>query len=294
MKDLRGKTVLITGAARGMGRLHAERYANEGCRIVLTDLDLEELTRTEMEMRAAGYDVYAYEHDVCDYDRCVELAARVEREAGPVDILINNAGIVYPDTVLNMSAEIFQRITEVNYLGLVWMMKAFVPGMVNRKSGHVVNIGSQAAKIGVVNLGPYCGSKFAVVGVTDAFRQELAGTGVHFTLVHAGYASTGMFTGVRVPWITRWVDPQRVVDEALRGVKKNKAEVFVPRWLTWLVGFGRGLGMPKLIDLLQIAWGAKRSAKKLEKDRGRPLLGRHKAASEPSSKGRVTVGSGAR
>jgi short-subunit dehydrogenase len=269
MKDLKGKTVLITGAARGMGKLHAENFAREGCRIILTDLDGEELARTESAMKAKGYQVFAYEHDVSDYDKCVELASRVEKEVGPVDVLINNAGIVRPEPVLDMSAAAFSRITGVNYLGSVWMMKAFVPGMVSRKSGHVVNIGSQAAKMGVPNLGAYCGTKFAMVGVTDAIRQEVAGTGVHFTLVHPGYASTGMFEGVKVPFVTSWLDPQHVADELLRGVKKNKAEVFVPRLLTWFVGFGRGLGMPKLADFLMIVMGAKGSTNKMDKDRGR-------------------------
>ncbi len=271
MKDLKAKTVLITGAARGMGRLHAETFAKEGCRVVLTDRDAAELARAESELRAAGFDVRSYELDVSDYGQCVALAAKVEKEVAPVDILINNAGIVLPEAMLSMSADAYRRITDVNYLGPIWMMKAFLPGMVSRKSGHVVNIGSQAAKLGLANLSAYCGTKHGVTGATDAVRQELMGTGVHFTLVHPGYASTGMFAGAKVPIVTSWLDPQDVVDAALRAVKKNKAEVFVPRLISWAVGFGRGLGMPRLADMLAVAMGAKNSASKMEKDRGRPF-----------------------
>ncbi len=271
MKDLNGKVVLITGAARGMGKIHAFTFAREGCRVVLTDVDPVELEKAAAELRESGFEAHAYEHDVSDYDRCVALADRVEREVGPVDVLINNAGIVYPETILAMDAGMIRRITEVNYLGTVWMTKAFAPSMVRRKTGHVVNIGSQAAKMGMVNLGAYCGTKFGIVGFTDSIRQELKKDGVRFSIINPGFVSTGMFEGARIPFLTRWLAPQDVSNAMLRAVRKNKAEVFLPFPESWLVGLGRGMGLPRVADLTLIVMGARYSTSKMLKDRGRPF-----------------------
>ena len=271
MKDLKGKVVLITGAARGMGKLHAHAFAREGSRVVLTDIDEAELAKTASEIQEMGYDVYSYIHDISSREGCFKLAEKVEDEVGSVDVLINNAAVATNETVLDTSESAYRRITEVNYLGQVWMLQAFVPQMVKRGSGHVVNICSMAGKVAVPNLGPYCATKFALIGITDSLRQELKGSGVDCTIVNPGYIATGMFEGTTVPFITRWQDPQKVADALLEGVKKKKAEVFVPRFIAWLSAFSRGLGMPKLVDLVFAILGANRSFSTMKKDRGRPF-----------------------
>ncbi len=271
MEDLAGKVVLITGGARGMGKLHAHNFAREGCRVVITDIDEAELRKAAAEMQEAGYDVAVYTQDISSREGCFKLAQRVADEVGPVDVLINNAAIATNETVLDTSEEAYRRITEVNYLGQVWMLQAFVPEMVKRGSGHVVNICSMAGKVAVPNLGPYCATKFALVGLTDSLRQELKGTGVKCTIVNPGYISTGMFEGSKPPFITRWLDPQKVADALLQGVKKNKGEVFMPRFVGWLSGFARGLGMPRFNDVVFAILGADRSFAPMKKERGRPF-----------------------
>jgi NAD(P)-dependent dehydrogenase (short-subunit alcohol dehydrogenase family) len=271
MQNLNGKVVLITGAARGMGKLFAMNFAREGSKVVITDVDQEELQKTLDEMKEKGFDVYAYVHDVSDHDACLELAEKVEDEVGPVDILVNNAGIATNDSVLETSENAFRRITEVNYLGQVWMMQAFVPLMIRRGSGHVVNMCSLAGKVVVPFLGAYCATKFAFIGITDAIRQELKGTGVNFTIVNPGYINTGMFEGTTVPFITHWQDPQKVADAMIMAVKKNWAEICVPRFITHLAAFARGLGLPKLTDTAFNIMGATKSFSTMHKDRGRPF-----------------------
>lgn len=271
MEDLKGKVVLITGGARGMGRLHALNFAREGCRVVLTDIDEEELSKTAGELRDAGYDVYPYTLDISSREACFKLAEKVADEVGPVDVLINNAAVATNETVLDTSESAYRRLTEVNYLGQVWMIQAFVPEMARRGSGHVVNVCSMAGKVAVPNLGPYCATKFALIGLTDSLRQELADTGVDFTIVNPGYISTGMFEGAKVPFVTRWLDPQKVADALLEGVKKNKSEVFMPRFIGWLSGFNRGMGLPRLTDRVFAILGADRSFGTMLKDRGRPF-----------------------
>ena len=123
MKDLKDKVVLITGAARGMGRLYALKFAREGSRVVLTDVDEKELGKTTGEMQDMGFSVSSYMLDVSERDECFSLVDKVESEVGPIDILINNAGVVECDEVLNHSEFSIRRITDVNYLGQVWMIQ---------------------------------------------------------------------------------------------------------------------------------------------------------------------------
>ncbi len=248
MKDLKGKVVLVTGAGRGMGELHARTFAREGARVVLTDVDENAVKAAAQRIRDDWGEAHAYLADISDRSSCFTLERSVSEEIGPVDVLVNNAGIVECAKVLDLSEAAIRRITEVNYLGQVWMMQAFLPSMIARKSGHVVNICSYAGKIGTAYLAPYCATKWALTGFTDSLRQELHGTGVTLTIVNPGYISTGMFDSCKVPMITRWQDPQKVADAVLEGVKKNRYEVFWPRWLGHVISLSRGLGMPKFTD----------------------------------------------
>jgi short-subunit dehydrogenase len=249
MKDLEGKVVLVTGAARGMGKLHAENFHREGCVVVITDVDEKGLGETESELRSRGCKVHAYRLDVSDRDACFALAEKVRSEVGPIDVLVNNAGITECFSVLDLSEKAVRRMAEVNYMGYVWMMQAVVPDMIRKGSGHVVNICSVAGKVGTAKMGGYCATKFADIGITDAIRMETRGSGVDFTIVNPGYVSTGMFEGGKVPFITRWQDPMKVSRAMVEAVKKNKAEICVPRSNVMLVAFLRGLCMPKLMDL---------------------------------------------
>ncbi len=271
MEDLRGKVVLVTGAARGMGKCTALNFAREGSRVVITDLDEGELKKTASEMREAGYEVFSYRQDVSDRAACFKLVEQVESEVGPVDVLVNNAAIAVNETVLETSEEHFRRITDVNYLGQVWMMQAVVPGMVKRKSGHVVNMCSIAGKVAVPYMGAYCATKHALVAITDSIRMELRGSGVNFTIVNPGYIATGMFEGAKPPIITRWVEPQKVSDALLVAVKRNQAEIFEPAPVTRLTALLRGLGIPKLLDFNFKLLGVLKTFEGMKKDRGRPF-----------------------
>ncbi len=271
MRDLAGKVVLVTGAARGMGRLEAEGFAREGCRVVITDVDGAELEKTAEEMRSRGWEVRSYVHDISDREACFALAERVEREVGPVDVLINNAGITDCRAVLDLPESSLRRMMDVNYFGSVWMMQAFVPPMLERKRGHVVNICSIAGKVGNALMGGYCASKHALIGITDSIRQELYRSGVDFTIIDPGYVKTGMFEGGKVPFITRWQDPQKVADAVIRAVKKNQAEVAVPRFAVRATALARGLMLPKMVDFVFHLLGQEKTMAGWKKDPARPF-----------------------
>jgi hypothetical protein len=114
-------------------------------------------------------------------------------------------------------------------------------------------------------------TKFAFIGITDAIRLELRDSGVNFTIVNPGYIATGMFEGAKPPIITGWQDPQKVADAIVEAVKKNKSEIFVPRFVPRLTAFIRGLGLPKFLDFSFQILGVKETFENMHKDRGRPF-----------------------
>lgn len=271
MEDLRQKVVLITGAARGMGKLHAVNFCREGAIAVMTDVDEAELSNAVDELKSSGYEVYGYKLDISDRDACFALAEKVTADVGAVDVLVNNAAVTECYPVLDLSEASLRRMTDVNYLGQVWMIQAFVPAMVKRGSGHVVNMCSVAGKTGTARMGGYCATKFALIGLTDTIRLELLKSGVNFTIVNPGFVSTGMFEGGKVPFVTRWQKPEKVSRELVKAVKKNKAEICVPSFNVRQVAFLRGLCMPKLIDFAFHLFKLDKSMDNWQKDACRPF-----------------------
>lgn len=269
MKDLRNKVVLITGAARGMGRLDAINFGNAGARLVITDLDERLLEETSSELRSMGHEVHCFKHDVSSRRDCFELAGKVRDQIGPVDVLVNNAGITRSRKLLDYSEEEYRRITDVNYHGMVWMMQAFVPGMAERRSGHVVNMCSVAGKAGVPFLSPYCGSKAATIVATDAIRNELKGSGVIFTIINPYFVRTGMFEGARMLLGLAWQKPEEISMAVVDAVKKNKGEVCKPPFILRIAAIGRALSFTKLFDLAFGLMGGRRMCKKMQEDNSR-------------------------
>ena len=271
MTDLADKVVLITGAARGMGKLHAMNFASEGSRVIITDVDEEELRKAAGEIGSPGFEVHAYTLDVSDREACFALAVKAALEVGPIDILVNNAGVVECGDVLGATEHSVRRMLDVNYLGQVWMMQAVVPDMVRRGGGHVVNVCSSAGKVGVVRLGAYCATKFAAIGVTDSIRPELQGSGVRFTIVNPGFVKTGMFAGAKVPPVARWLEPRKISEALIDAVKKNRFEICVPRFSIRLAAVLRALCIPRFTDWLNNLLRANRSFLTWKKDPERPF-----------------------
>jgi short-subunit dehydrogenase len=233
MTHIPGKTILITGGASGIGRQLALKMAQQGGRIVLWDLDQEAMGRTLEELRQAGTEEpCGYVCNVADRERVYETAAKVHQEVGAVDVLINNAGYVSGKPFLDCSDEQIQRTLEVNTLAHFWTVKAFLPQMIERGSGHIVTLASAAGVIGVAGLADYCASKWAAVGFNESLRVELkqAAPKVRTTVVCPFFVNTGMFDGVRsrVSWLLPILDEQRVADRILRAVRRNRAQLFLP------------------------------------------------------------------
>lgn len=223
---LNGRTVLITGAASGIGRLMAIQAASRGARVIAWDLNAHGLDALMRELPGLHHasDVV----DVADR-RCVLETAR---RHGSVDVLVNNAGIVSGQTLLEVSDERIERTLAVNVLALFWTTRAFLPGMIERKTGHVVTVASAAGLMGVRGLADYSASKFAAVGFDEALRAELARSapGVKTTVVCPYYINTGMFDGVRTrfPLLLPILDEARVAARIVRAIEKEQPRVVMP------------------------------------------------------------------
>jgi all-trans-retinol dehydrogenase (NAD+) len=173
MTDVVGKRTLITGAASGIGKLLAWRLADAGARLVLWDIDAAGLGELETDLVAAGHEVDIYTCDLTSRDKIAAVAARTLADGGPIDILVNNAGIVSGKTLLDISEQEIERTFQVNTLALFWTVRAFLPAMMERDSGHIVTVASAAGLAGTAKLTDYCSSKFAAVGFDESLRLEL-------------------------------------------------------------------------------------------------------------------------
>ncbi len=187
----RGKTVLITGGSRGLGLVLARQLAAAGARLAICARDPDELARAYEDLRARGGRVVAIECDITDRDRVRELVAVVRQRLGPIDVLVNNAGIIGVGPLEAMRLEDFESAMRTHYWASVYTCLEVIPEMKASRSGRIVNVTSIGGKIAVPHLLPYTGSKFAQVGLSEGLRAELAEYGVKVTTVVPGLMRTG-------------------------------------------------------------------------------------------------------
>ncbi|HEY7294034.1 MAG TPA: SDR family oxidoreductase [Dehalococcoidia bacterium] len=189
--DLRGQTALVTGGSRGLGYLLARKLVQEGCRVAICARDVDELERAFGDLARSSGEVLALPCDVGDRYQVEELIERVEDRLGPIDVLVNNAGIIQAGPLEALTLQDFEQALSVMYWGVVYPTLAVLPGMKARRHGRIVNITSIGGLVSVPHLLPYSSAKFAAVGFSEGLRAELAGTGVLVTTVAPGLMRTG-------------------------------------------------------------------------------------------------------
>jgi len=235
MTDLRGKNVLITGAASGIGRLLAHELAGEGANLVLWDIAHPELKAVTEDLRMAGANVFPYYPDLSNRESVYATAKQVLEDCGPVDVVINNAGIVFGKAILEASDADIQRTFDVNALALFWTTRAFLPAMLERNRGHIVTIASAGGLVAAPRLTDYSASKFAAVGFDEALRLELGREGreIRTTVICPFYVSTGMFEGVRTrfSWLLPILPPEYVAKKIVTAIRRNRRRLVLPRFV---------------------------------------------------------------
>lgn len=179
-----GKVALITGGSSGIGLALAKRLAAQGARVWITGRRKDVLTAAGLEVQSAsGRTCDLFPADVADAAQVEALVSEITRRDGVPDLVINSAGVTHPGYVEELGLDIFREMMEINYFGTVNVVKAVLPGMMARRSGHIVNISSIAGYVGVFGYSAYGASKYAVAGFSEVLRAEMKFHGVRVSVV---------------------------------------------------------------------------------------------------------------
>ncbi len=192
MSRLAGRTVVVTGAGRGIGAAVARSLANAGARVAMVSRTPAQLTQVAAEIGAAGPEVVTFTCDVSDAKSVAELARAVEQRLGAVDILVNNAGVGFSGPVARTPLDDWSRVMAINATGAFLCTQAFLPGMVERRWGRIVYVASVAGLTGGKYIAAYAASKHAVLGLARSVAAEVAEAGVTANAVCPGYVDTEM------------------------------------------------------------------------------------------------------
>ena len=227
--ELAGAVVAVTGASRGIGAAVAKAAAAKGARVGLiarSSADLDGVLGT------LGTDGVAVTADVADRQATIDAIAQVETALGPVDVLVANAGIGAYGPFVDLSYEELERVVQINVLGTMYAIRAVLPGMVARRRGHVVTIGSIAGRIGSPFEAAYSATKFAGVGLTEALAVEVAPYGVAVSLVNPGVVATDFGEARGHPYDRdrpKPISADEVAASVVAAIQGDAAESYVPR-----------------------------------------------------------------
>ncbi|MBO0767772.1 MAG: SDR family NAD(P)-dependent oxidoreductase [Solirubrobacterales bacterium] len=236
------KVCVITGAGSGIGRALSMALAREGARLALSDINAEGLAETASAAKAAGaHDLETYALDVADKQAVFAHADAVTQRFGGVDLVVNNAGVAVDKTVLEMPLEDFEWLMGINFWGVIYGSKAFLPALINSGDGHLVNLSSLFGLMGVPRQSAYNAAKFGVRGFTEALRQEMlvAKSPVQVHCVHPGGIKTNIARAARhsdeasseeladrFEKIAR-LTPDQAAEIILAGVRKGRPRILV-------------------------------------------------------------------
>lgn len=189
--EIAGTVALVTGGSRGLGLLIAEELLEAGCSLAICARDREELEVARERLEQGGSRVLAIPCDVADRAQVGRMIQTIEAELGPVELLVNNAGVIQVGPIESLTLDDFQQAMDINYWGTVHTTLAVLPAMKERGAGRIVNIASIGGRVAIPHLLPYDASKFAVVGFSEGLHAELARSGISVTTVVPGLMRTG-------------------------------------------------------------------------------------------------------
>jgi len=241
--DITGDIVLITGTGHGIGKELALQYSKCGAIIVCVDINEQSNKETVKEIQARGGKAYPYICDVTSREKCFDLAAKIKSEVGVVSILVNNAGIMPAFTMLQQSEQDIRRTFDINVLAHLWLIQAFLPGMIEQNKGNIVALSSVAGLAGLRNIVPYCGSKFAVRGLMEALSEELRPQNINVkcTVVYPYMVDTGLCKKpyIRFKNLMKLLTPSEVAESIISAQRRGVDNVTVPKVLMYINNVAR-------------------------------------------------------
>ncbi|CAD5205415.1 unnamed protein product [Bursaphelenchus okinawaensis] len=238
-KSIKNKVCLITGSASGIGRLLAIKFGELGAIILLWDVNEKGNKETLKILKQKGITAHAYTVNLADKQSIYSTAVKVKQQVGDVYMVINNAGIVSGQDLVELSDESMELTIDVNVKSLFYVTKAFLSEMLDADEGHIVTMASIAGHAGMIGLTDYCASKHAAVGFMSSLYRELAfrKSNVKTTTVSPYYINTGMFEGVtesRLRYVCPILEPDYVADRIVDAVLTDTVDLILPRFLYFI------------------------------------------------------------
>jgi NAD(P)-dependent dehydrogenase (short-subunit alcohol dehydrogenase family) len=230
--DIRGRTVIVTGASSGIGRATAREFANLGSNVVLASRSRDKLERLAADL--APHPVAVIPVDVTDRLSVEALVRRTAEEFGSVDVLVNNAGVGLFAPIADGNIDNARHLFEVNFWGAVNCIQAVVPYMQDQDRGHIVNISSVAGHVAPPYMGMYSATKHALAAMADALRVELAGTGIGVSTIYPGLTETSFTENMlqeveapQIPPFVRWAPSELVGRRVYQAVRFGIRDVYI-------------------------------------------------------------------
>ena len=239
--DFKDKTVLITGASSGIGKETAIEFAKLGANVILVARRQEKLEELENQLKKFHVTTFVCKCDVSKKDQVKEMTKTVLEKFESIDVLVNNAGFAIYGSVSDLSIEEIESQMETNYYGMIYCIKNFLPSMLEKKSGHIVNVASVAASFGLPGIASYCASKFAMLGFSEGLKHELKDTGVGITVVSPIMVRTDFFEHPSFEKMPKYsptsLNPKTVAKAVLKAANSPRLEIIVPslvRGAVWM------------------------------------------------------------
>lgn len=242
MKTFTAKKILITGAASGIGKLMSQEFSKKGATVILADINIEEAQKIASSIKANGGRAHAVYMNLGDLETLKKAHAEIHAQGLEIDMLINNAGVVFGGEFEKLSLEKHLLTYKINVDGMVALTHLFFNDLRKSADAHIVNLASASGLIGLPYGSTYASSKWAVIGFSESLRLELIDRNIHnihVTTVCPSYISTGMFQGVKAPLLLPWLKPETIVAKIIHGIENNSAfvkEPFVVKWVDLLKG----------------------------------------------------------
>jgi NAD(P)-dependent dehydrogenase (short-subunit alcohol dehydrogenase family) len=250
LRSLNGQVVAITGGARGIGRATAAALIAQGARVGIGDIDAPLAERTAIDLNPAhpGATI-GLPLDVTDRESFAAFLDEVERQLGPLDVLVNNAGIMPIGPFIEETDAAAARLVDINLTGVILGSKLAIERFTPRHRGHIVQLASIAGKGGFPGVATYCATKHAVVGLTESLRAELRGTGIEVHQVLPIGVNTELYSGVSAARGLKTPEPEDVANTIVELLQTGKFELFVPRSVGTLIRL-QGLIPRRLADAI--------------------------------------------